>query len=88
MYCPQCIVKDKTVLLHVVQALRRGRGELYRYSISVLDGVGVKSQSWLIYPWERGFVQIIQEPWDLGLVCMDPEILPLQQSLNHRPPSL
>ena len=40
MYCPQCIVKDKTVLLHVVQALRRGRGELYRYSTSVLDGGG------------------------------------------------
>jgi hypothetical protein len=41
--------------------------------------VGVKCQSWLIYPWERGFVEIIQEVgWALGLVCMDPEILLLQ----------
>ena len=37
LYCPQHIVKRKALLLHVMQALRSGRGELYPHSTSVLD---------------------------------------------------
>jgi hypothetical protein len=45
LYCLQHIIRGKAVLLHAMQALRRGRGELYPHSTSVLNRGGCSSPS-------------------------------------------